>query len=39
MRLEDSVKLDFTDVLIKPKRSTLTSRKDVSLTRMWEQVT
>lgn len=35
MRIEDDVKLDFTDVLIKPKRSTLTSRKDVSLTRQF----
>ena len=26
MHLENSVKLDFKDVLIRPKRSTLTSR-------------
>lgn len=33
MRIEDSVKLDYSDVLIRPKRSTLVSRKDVSLER------
>jgi len=33
MRIEEDVKLDFDDVLIKPKRSTLTSRKKVSLIR------
>lgn len=33
MRIEDDVKLDFKDVLIRPKRSTLSSRKDVSLQR------
>lgn len=33
MRIETDVKLDFSDVLIKPKRSTLTSREDVSLVR------
>jgi GMP reductase len=33
MNLETEVKLDFKDVLIRPKRSTLGSRKDVSLER------
>ena len=33
MRIEDSIKLDYSDVLIRPKRSTLVSRKDVSLER------
>lgn len=33
MRIDSDVKLDFSDVLIRPKRSTLTSRKDVDLER------
>ena len=33
MRIIEDVKLDFNDVLIKPKRSTLTTRKDANLTR------
>ena len=33
MRIEDEIKLDFKDVLIRPKRSTLSSRKEVSLLR------
>ena len=33
MRIEEDTKLDFSSVLIKPKRSTLKSRKDVDLTR------
>jgi GMP reductase len=33
MRIEEDIKLDYTDVLLRPKRSTLTSRKDVSLER------
>lgn len=33
MRIEDSIKLDYCDVLLRPKRSTLISRNDVSLTR------
>jgi GMP reductase len=33
MRIDNDVKLDFSDVLIRPKRSTLTSRKDVQLER------
>jgi GMP reductase len=33
MQIETDVKLDFSDVLIKPKRSTAVSRADVSLNR------
>ena len=33
MRIENDMKLDFSDVLIRPKRSTLTSRKEVELER------
>lgn len=33
MRIDDDVKLDFADVLIRPKRSVLKSRADVSLDR------
>ncbi len=33
MRIEEGVKLDFKDVLIRPKRSTLASRKDVDISR------
>ena len=33
MRIEEDVKLDFGDVLIRPKRSTLVSRKNVILDR------
>ena len=36
MRIEDDIKLDFRDVLIRPKRSTLASRKDVNLIRTYE---
>ena len=35
MRIIDDVKLDFSDVLISPKRSQLTSRKDADLTRQF----
>ena len=35
MRLEEEVKLDYKDVLIRPKRSTLRSRKEVSLQRTY----
>ena len=31
MLIEDDVKLDYSDVLIRPKRSTITSRFDVEL--------
>jgi GMP reductase len=36
MRIEDDVKLDFKDVLIRPKRSTLSSRREVDLTRTYQ---
>lgn len=35
MRIEDELKLDFKDVLFRPKRSTLASRKDVNLERKY----
>jgi GMP reductase len=35
MRLEEDVKLDYKDVLIRPKRSTLSSRKEVDLHRQY----
>ncbi len=35
MRIEDEHKLDFADVLIRPKRSTLKSRRDVDLNRTY----
>ena len=35
MRIEDDIKLDYSDVLIRPKRSTLTSRYDVLMTRKY----
>ncbi len=35
MRIEEDIKLDYSDVLLKPKRSTLTSRKDVDLERVF----
>ena len=33
MRIEEELKLDFRDVLIRPKRSTLTSRSEVDISR------
>lgn len=36
MRIEEDLKLDFSNVLIKPKRSTLKSRKDVDLSRTFK---
>ncbi|MBU6235747.1 MAG: GMP reductase [Alphaproteobacteria bacterium] len=33
MRIEEDLKLDFKDVLIRPKRSTLSSRKEVDIKR------
>jgi GMP reductase len=33
MRIEEDIKLDFKDVLIRPKRSTLSSRREVDLGR------
>jgi len=38
MRIEDDQKLDFSDVLIRPKRSTLKSRKDVDLKRTYTKI-
>ena len=31
VRIEEELKLDYSDVLFRPKRSTLKSRKDVNL--------
>jgi GMP reductase len=36
MRIEDEIKLDFKDVLFRPKRSTLASRKEVDLNRTYK---
>lgn len=36
MQIIDSVQLDFSDVLIRPRRSTLASRKDVDITREYK---
>ena len=36
MRIEEDIKLDYPDVLFKPKRSKLTSRKDVDLMRTFK---
>lgn len=36
MRLEEDLKLDYKDVLIRPKRSTLGSRKEVELDRVYK---
>lgn len=36
MRIEEDVKLDFKDVLIRPKRSTLSSRKEVNISREYK---
>ena len=36
MRIEQDIKLDYKDVLFKPKRSTLESRRDVDLTRTFK---
>ena len=36
MRIEEEVKLDYSDVLYRPKRSTLSSRKDVNLKRTYK---
>lgn len=38
MRIETDIKLDYNDVLIRPKRSTLGSRKEVELSRKFEFV-
>ena len=36
MRIEEDIKLDYADVLFRPKRSTLSSRKDVELKRTYK---
>ena len=36
MRIEEDIKLDYGDVLFRPKRSTLSSRKDVELKRTYK---
>jgi len=36
MRIEEEIKLDFKDVLFKPKRSKLESRRDVDLLRTFK---
>ena len=36
MRIEDDIKLDYKDVLFKPKRSKLESRRDVDLIRTFQ---
>lgn len=36
MRIDQDVKLDYKDVLIRPKRSTLSSRKEVDLNRTYK---
>ena len=36
MRIEEEVKLDYSDVLFRPKRSTLKSRKEVNLSRIYK---
>lgn len=36
MRIEADTKLDFKDVLIRPKRSTLSTRKDVDISRTYK---
>ena len=36
MRIEEDIKLDYADVLLRPKRTTLSSRKDVELKRTYK---
>jgi GMP reductase len=36
MRIEEDIKLDFKDVLIRPKRSNLSSRKEVDLNKTYQ---
>ncbi len=36
MRIESDIKLDFQDVLLKPKRSTIKSRKEIDLNRTFK---
>ena len=35
MRIEEDIKLDYNDVLIRPKRSTMASRKEVNIERTY----
>ena len=36
MRIEADIKLDYKDVLLRPKRSTMGSRKEVDLQRTYK---
>ena len=36
MRIEEEIKLDYSDILFRPKRSTLKSRKEVDLNRTYK---
>ena len=36
MRIEEEIKLDYSDVLLRPKRTTLKSRKEVDLSRTYK---
>ena len=36
MRIEEDIKLDYNDVLIRPKRSTMASRKEVNIERTYK---
>ena len=36
MRIDEDIKLDYTDVLLRPKRSTISSRKEVDLERSFK---
>ena len=36
MRIEEEIKLDYSDVLFRPKRSTLKSRREVNLNRKYK---
>ena len=36
MRIEEEIKLDYSDVLFRPKRSTLKSRREVNLKRKYK---
>lgn len=36
MRIENEIELDYSDVLIKPRRSTIASRKDADITREYK---
>ena len=38
MRIENDLKLDYSDVLLRPKRSTLGSRKEVSIKRRFNNI-